>query len=268
MQNRENAPVVVRQGFVHRRSLLTFFILAFAFSQAPSLLSPHSLFPLGPIMAALAVLPLAGGRAALAGFWRACTRWRVGLPWYTIAIVLPTTIAATALGLASLLGATIDHSALPPRRDLMPVALTYFVMVGIGEEFAWRGFALPRLMTGRSLLSAALILGLVHVVWHWPLVGGEMTYNQVGPIAISIVAFSVFTAWMYARTGGSLLLPALGHMSVNTTAYYVFDLAAGSDETLLYWLWAAGWAVAGVTVAYAVRERRPSVMPAAVPAIA
>jgi len=249
------------RGLVRRHPLLSFFVIAYTLSQFGVLIEPHTLIPLGPLVAALVVLPLIGGRAALADFWRASIRWRVGVRWYAAAILLPVASAAIALGIAIALGASIDRSELKPWTDVFEVGLTYFVMVGIGEELAWRGVALPRLLTGRSILSAALILGVIHALWHWPLVGGEMTYNQVAPIAISVVAYSVFTAWMCTRTGGSLLLPALSHMAVNTTAYFVFDLVSGSDETLLYWLWAAIWTGAGIAVAVVVSRELPDVTP-------
>ena len=48
-----------------------------------------------------------------------------------------------------------------------------FLWIGLGEEPGWRGFVLPRLLVGRSALSAALILGVIHAVWHLPLFGVE-----------------------------------------------------------------------------------------------
>jgi membrane protease YdiL (CAAX protease family) len=37
------------------------------------------------------------------------------------------------------------------------------------EEIGWRGYAMPRLQTGRSALGASLILGPVWGSWHLPL---------------------------------------------------------------------------------------------------
>jgi hypothetical protein len=43
------------------------------------LLTPHGLFPLGPLLAALIVLPFLGGWSAVVGFLRRIGQWRVGL---------------------------------------------------------------------------------------------------------------------------------------------------------------------------------------------
>jgi membrane protease YdiL (CAAX protease family) len=225
-------------------------------SHFANLFAPHVLIPFGPLVAALIVLPLIGGRTSLAEFWRASIRWRVGARWYAAAVALPIAAAALALGLAVLLGGSIDQAESRPWTDVFSISLETFILIGLGEELAWRGFALPRLMAGRSLLSAALILGLIHAVWHWPLVDGDMTYNQVAPVAVAIVSYSVFTGWMYTRTRGSLLLPAISHTVVNTASYFVFNLMHGSNENMLYWLWAAIWVVAGVAVAVILRGER------------
>src|SRR5207248_8467929 len=39
----------------------------------------------------------------------------------------------------------------------------------LGEEPAWRGFALPRLLSNRSPLIASLLLGILVAGWHVPL---------------------------------------------------------------------------------------------------
>jgi membrane protease YdiL (CAAX protease family) len=45
-------------------------------------------------------------------------------------------------------------------------------VLAIGEELGWRGFALPRLMDGRSALSASLILGVLWAIFLAALAAG------------------------------------------------------------------------------------------------
>ena len=78
--------------------------------------------------------------------------------------------------------------------------------IGLGEEPGWRGFALPRLLAGRTALAAALILGIIHLVWHLPLFGVEYDAANILPWGITVVCFSIVIAWVWLATGGSVLM--------------------------------------------------------------
>lgn len=78
---------------------------------------------------------LEGGMAGVGQLLGQGGRWRFGIGWYAVAIVLAPLIWAVSLGVALLLGGREPEV----RRDyLVPVA-------AIGEEFGWRGYAPPRL---------------------------------------------------------------------------------------------------------------------------
>jgi membrane protease YdiL (CAAX protease family) len=233
---------------VKRYQLLIFFILAFAFSWWGNLSEPHSMFPLGPFIAALIVLPLAAGKSGLVDFLSRIVRWRISWRWYVLAIGLPLASTLIAVGLNILLGALPAVSQLPPMADILGTALFILIVIGLGEEPAWRGFALPRLMIGRSVLSASLIFGLIHIFWHLPLVGLEYNLQNGLPWAVSVMAGSIFTAWMYVRTDGNLLLPLLFHTTVNVTAKYTFGLYRTTDQVQLFWLWGSLWGMVAVTI--------------------
>ncbi|GAA3729826.1 membrane protease YdiL (CAAX protease family) [Spinactinospora alkalitolerans] len=44
-----------------------------------------------------------------------------------------------------------------------------FVFAGLGEEFGWRGPALPRLQQSRGPLAASVLVGLMWFAWYLPL---------------------------------------------------------------------------------------------------
>ena len=77
-----------------RHDLLLFFILAYLLSWALwplVILNPTSspLVPFGPLIAAVVVSLLAGGRKELWALLRQLTRWRVHPIWYVIALLGP-----------------------------------------------------------------------------------------------------------------------------------------------------------------------------------
>ena len=64
----------------------------------------------------------------------------------------------------------------------VPIALIIFITGGPVEEFGWRGMLLPDLRKRYSFLLTALILGLIHGLWHLPLHYIDGTVQQAMPI--------------------------------------------------------------------------------------
>jgi membrane protease YdiL (CAAX protease family) len=237
------------RSVVKRHPIVTFFVLAYALSWWPALLTPHGILPLGPLLAALIVLPFLGGWSAVVDFLRRIAQWRVGLPWYALVLLLPVAVTSMAVGLNLFLGARILSTNHMPSLADLPMTLVFILLIGLGEEPAWRGFALPGLMAGRTALAGSLLLGVLHVIWHLPLFGLEYDWQNGLPWVISVLSFAIVTAWMYNRTHGSLLLPLLMHVSVNIAGRYLFNpLFSGTDLTQLYWLWGGLWGTVALIV--------------------
>lgn len=231
------------RSFVSRHSLVLFFGLAYTLSWAGNLFEWHSIFPLGPFLAALLVLSLTTGKAGLADFLRRIVRWRVGLRWYALVIGLPITIVSVTIGVNLLLGAQLAPTfQVPPLADLLANFLVILIFIGVGEEPAWRGFALPRFMQGRSTLAASLLLGSFHAIWHWPLFGLEYNWQNGAPWLLSVMAYAIVAAWLYNQTQGNLLLPVLFHTTQNMVGKYLFNPSFSGAELLqLWWLMALLW---------------------------
>ncbi len=255
-------------SFVQRHSLAVFFVLAYAISWSPSVTEPHGILPLGPLIAALIVIAVTSRWTGVKAFLGRIIQWRVGLRWYALVLGLPVLIIASAVALNVLLGArapTFDR--MPPLADLIPMFLSIMLIIGVGEEPAWRGFALPRLMAGRSALAAALLLSVLHTMWHLPLFGLEYNFQNGFPEFAGIMAFAVLTTWVYNHTCGNLLLPILFHTSNNVAAKYLFNpLFSGTDVIQLWWLFAALWWVPAILVILVTGRnlaRKPSTQPIA-----
>lgn len=226
-------------SMARRHPLMFFFVLAFAFSWvvwAPAVFlargpsEPRTLAAffhlaggLGPMVSAFVITALAGGSAGVRELLGRVLRWRVGLGWWLVAVAGPAILFLLAAVISGLLfggwpelgefGRSEEFAFL----GLFPYWVANIIFYGFGEEVGWRGFALPRLQTGRrSALTAALILSLFWATWHIPLFSFVMGYMSMGLVAIpgwffSIVTGSVLLAWIYNSTGGSVLIVAIFH---------------------------------------------------------
>jgi len=192
-----------------RHPLVTFFTLTYLISWLPLLFGGGN-FPFGPLIATLIVVALIGGKTELKAWWGRVSRWRGGVGWYTLAILLPFAINGVAAVLAVLLGAPFPSAAAIARwPELLITFPLYLIALGpLGEEPGWRGFAMPRLEPGRSALAASLVLGILVAAWHLPLV---VMGKQSVVVLLAILAAQIMYTWLANRTNGSVLIVMLAH---------------------------------------------------------
>ena len=242
------------------RSLLVFFALCFVLSWA--LWMPLVIGRPGPIgfalllvgslvPSALAIIltALNHGRFAVRSLLGRLLTWRVGVRWYLVLLV-PTLVVLIAIIIDSTLwGGPPLAPAVTPLAAIAMVAFMIFPGSATGEEIGWRGYALPRLQVGRSALSASLILGTVHALWHLPLWWRATAVQPLSlypAFAIQVVAYAVIYTWLYNSTRGSLLLVVLFHAATNAPLTLIVAPIAGSEALpVIFWL------ITGLTVLWA-----------------
>lgn len=121
----------------------------------------------------------------------------------------------------------------------------------VGEEFGWRGFALPQLLGRYSPLNASVRLGLIHAAWHLPLFfipGMPQTRISFPFFTLGVVSIAIFDTALYLRTGANLLLAILVHVMANVCGSIALD-----GDALNVFLTAEGIAAAVVVVAGGLR---------------
>jgi membrane protease YdiL (CAAX protease family) len=111
-------------------------------------------------------------------------------------------------------------ASLPPWHRLpYLLPLTLVTNTGLlGEEFGWRGFALPHLLQRQRPLAAALIPGGIWWAWHLPTFFiPALSQHQLSiPLfLVNSLALSMIMTWLYQRTRGDLLLMILVHVAAN-----------------------------------------------------
>lgn len=160
-------------------------------------------------------------------------RWRVGASWWLVALLLPAIPPVVSLYLATpFTQHAVSWSGVQPLYTVIPSLVLLIVFAGIGEEFGWRGFAIPRVESKHTALMACLIIGSFHALWHLPLffIKGEMYQTlaaQIGIVpaflgyAALVLGLTVQLAWIFNNTGGSVLLAAVYHGAGNAWAGYV-----------------------------------------------
>ncbi|WP_052460753.1 CPBP family intramembrane glutamic endopeptidase [Microbacterium gorillae] len=238
---------------VVRSPLIAFFVLAFAGSWilwspmwltaggigvipvelpvgALMLVNQLGLFG-GPFASALVVTRVVGGPGAVRRLLGRLVRFRA--PWWcwlVAVLAVPLCIGAFALA-----GRSVTVTV-PIIVQLAIMAVVYVLGGPLQEEIGWRGFALPRLQERFHPAAAALVLGVVHAVWHAPLFlvrdwdtpHGDV-WDYVAYLGMT-VALAVVLAWVTNAAGGSLVPAVLGHNGVNwsLTAAALLTGTAGS----------------------------------------
>ncbi len=148
--------------------------------------------------------------------------WRVSPIWYGIAIAGPALVMLLAMGIHILLGGTApSYVPFGARWLIVAVNFVLVLLIGgpLGEEFGWRGFALPALEARFNPLWASLILGVIWAVWHLPLffISDSAQHSlPFGLYALLTIPLTILITWIYHGSGDSLLLVMLFHAAVNT----------------------------------------------------
>lgn len=181
----------------------------------------------GSFLGGIFVTAIVDGRSGLRTYFSRIVRWRVGIQWYAVAFLLPLVLRIGAFGLNLLSGAEVSPSfQWPEWGDLVFEMLIVFFIIALGEEPGFRGFALPRTLQRRSAVSAALILGVLHAIWHLPLfVLGEEPLIKV----FLIISAWVFVTWIFNHTNGSVLIIMILHSAVNFWAGFFSPFFTGAD---------------------------------------
>jgi membrane protease YdiL (CAAX protease family) len=210
-----------------------------------------------PSVVAISLTALVWGRGAPRKFLDRLLIWRVNPLWYLVVVLGPVALAGTVVGLNALLGGSALSLGMPLLGVAFFLAFSIFPSSALGEEIGWRGYALPHMQSGRSALSASLVIGVIWALWHLPLwLTGEpaRTPPLYAALVVSTVALSVILTWVYNGTGGSLLMVVVLHGTYNLLITLSIDELGrrATVPVLLYF----GLVVAAAIVVVMVAERK------------
>jgi membrane protease YdiL (CAAX protease family) len=255
-----HATVSPLKRLISAHPLVAYFVLAFAFMWIPVLpltvsrnagvgLLPYDLPSVlmnvllvltvisGPTLAAMTVTGVTDGRTGVKQLLKRCIQWRVGLPWYLVAlfsILIIWLLAYTAVVGLPLLVGTVTHGSLIVT-TFLPLVAFGIIIPAIDEEPGWRGFALPRLQQRYGPLWGSVILGTLHGFWHIPAVFtalfGPLPFADLLPFIVTNLFATVLYTWVYNHTGGSILIAILMHAASNAASGWLTTLLQETQLT-------------------------------------
>ena len=96
----------------------------------------------------------------------------------------------------------------------------------VGEEFGWRGYALPKLQNKYGPLIASLVIGTIWGIWHLPsffapqgvvgAIAAAVGMIFILPYTLGTIANSIFMTWLYNKSKASALIAGIvWHAAIN-----------------------------------------------------
>lgn len=222
-----------------------------------SLMALLALGSAGPSLIALAFVALESGRRGIGAMLlpRANLGWRFAL----LALLFPA--AAHLIGSVVLIALgqyRAAHVVYPP---LLPEQMAIAIIAPLGEEYAWRGYAHPRLQARVGPLAASLWVGLAWALWHIPTffvpAARGTTSIELLLYLLAFLSSSVLYAWLFNVGRGSMLGPLLAHFGIHLDN--VFRASASGDGIAPLFATTVVFVVAAVYLVATGRLRRSAV---------
>jgi membrane protease YdiL (CAAX protease family) len=241
METTKTSPFGNLQQLMRRYPLVSYFILAYAFSwiiTMPSLLSVWNVIPgdytlglmlkqwVGPAIAAIIMTRINEGKPGQQDLRQRVRQWRASWQWYLFIILgVPALIL---LGVIIQPGTLANFQGFPPS-ILVSYPLYFavvFIGVGLPEEIGWRGFALPRMQQRFGPFWSSVILGILWSFWHLlyfllPDHGGgpgtsfTAMITNIAIFTLMVMAITFIFTWVFNHTGGSVFIASLVHAAID-----------------------------------------------------
>ena len=251
-------------SFVYRYPIVSFYILAVLLGTGAIYLVIQGVLPaelalssaLSASIAGIFMTAIIDGKTGLKLMLSRVLIWRVRIGYWLFAILflVPAVIFGSLLN-PFFNGDPISFSNLKPAFNILPMFIIFFIVTGLGQEFGWTGFLLPRLQARFGALVSSVIRAILIGIWHLPL----LIYSGLQPYALAdipygvwitqkgfllafvtmtlmlILPWSIFFTWIFNNTKGSLLLVAALHGSEIWLAYLMMSMGISANNLDNYW---------------------------------
>jgi membrane protease YdiL (CAAX protease family) len=190
------------------------------------------------------------GKDGLRDLFSRMRKWRVGARWYLALLIFPVLILAVLLPLSALVSPDF-------RPNFFPLGILMGLAAGFLEEIGWMGFAFPKMKSRYTILTAGIILGVLHVLWHFAgdYLGaaearGASWLPHFFAFCVSMIAMRILNVWVYVNTG-SLLMAQLMHASSTGFLAILVPMSLSPElDTLFYIVYSVVlWGAALIVIA-------------------
>lgn len=191
----------------------------------PSFLILAILGGFGPSVAGMIASRIAKGKGGARQLLASLKIWRVKPIWYIIALLLVPCLNLLRFAFFASAGKPLSLGVVSSR---LALGLMWPIFASLGEEFGWRGTALPEAQSRFGPVSASLLVGFLWGMWHLPT--AYLGAGHYGLLLIPyffliepllVMPYSILMTWIYNRTNKSMLLMVLFHYSVTFSAIVI-----------------------------------------------
>ena len=154
------------------------------------------------------------GLKGLGSFFRRLTLWRAPIQWW---LFLLLGIPAIVYAAAAIKGTINDPFPFASWTMVLPALVQSLLLGPLGEEFGWRGLALPLLQRRFAPFWASIILGVIWALWHSPaflMSGTPQSAWSFGPFFVGLVSAAIVLTPLFNASRGSLLIAILYHLNL------------------------------------------------------
>ena len=230
--------VISMRNLIRNNQLASFFIIAFVwswgwwggliFSTSSDAFMSGSLPPsffvfaliggFGPSVSGIITSMITGGKKEAGSMLCGIKKARFRMGWWGAALLTVPLLTLVQTGLHAITGRVVSYNV---PGIMMIMGFIWPAFSSLGEEFGWRGYALPRMQQRYGPLSASLLLGLIWGMWHLP--SDYIAYSSYGWLFIpmfvllgplTMTAHSIIMTFIYNNTKGRLGPMVLYHYTV------------------------------------------------------
>lgn len=233
-------------AFIWTWAAMTVILALFPIGTNPTEIAPIFLVLIliggfGPSISGFIVTRIYYGKGSVWALLGKLKRWRVNIGWYGVALLMIPILAVITLLIGSAFGIPLPTSE--QIFSVLLIGLIWPLLAALGEEFGWRGFALPKLQERYNASVTSVIIGLFWGLWHLPMdIFGTGNYgvlffpNFILVHVISVTVLATLMTWIYNNTEESMLMMILFHYGITFSAIIILPGGLGAIDSLITWL--------------------------------